>query len=123
CLPWAFPLNSVNVDISARRPGGAGPAHLARAGGSAGGPSPPASVVVLFGGRGGLGDRQVRAAARDHLDTRPLAAGRDADGLHLFAAVATTVGALLGGALAADLLAKHARLGHLAREQLQRSDG
>src|SRR5579871_6877150 len=82
------------------------------------------AVFLVFRRGGRFGRRQLAAVARDDLDARPFAAGRDADRLRLVAAAGLLAGvALLVGALAPDLLAQHAGLGDLAGEQLQRTDG
>src|SRR4029079_15441861 len=76
------------------------------------------AAALVVRRRGGLGRGQVGAAARDDLDLRTFAARRHADRLRLLGAAALlgARGALLVGALAADLLAEHARVRHLARE-------
>src|SRR5882724_1600317 len=80
-------------------------------------------VGFVFGRRGGFRRGQVAVAARHDLDARALAARRHADRLRLVGALLGARGALLVGARAADLLAEHAGVGDLAREQLERADG
>src|SRR5205809_137723 len=70
-----------------------------------------------------LAAEAIPAPARHRLDTRALAARRDADGLRLLAAIFLALRALLVGALALHLLAQHAGVRDLAREQLERADG